>query len=81
MHAVPFGCFASAGHAGVEPVQFSARSHSPPLARHTVAADLKPLAGQASLDPSQLSLTSQSPAADRHSVPAGAFASPGQAAT
>src|SRR5439155_730936 len=74
------GCVASAGHAALEPVQVSARSHTPAAARHTVLAGWKTSAGQAALVPSQVSVTSQTPAAARHTVPAAAFASAGQAA-
>jgi len=80
VQAVPFPLTASAGHVALEPVQFSATSHSPAAARHAVVADLKPSAGQLLLDPSQLSARSQIPAAARHCVPAGTFASLGQAA-
>src|SRR5439155_193204 len=41
VHAVPLACFASAGHAALEPVQVSARSHAPAAARHTVLAGWK----------------------------------------
>src|SRR5207244_10867262 len=46
---VPLGCFASGGQVVLDPVQVSARSHSPAAARHTVVEDLKASAGQASL--------------------------------
>src|SRR5205823_13806512 len=80
LQAVPLACFASAGHAALEPVQLSARSHAPAATRHTVLAGWKASAGQAALVPSQVSGTSQTPAAARHTVPAAAFASAGQAA-
>src|SRR5207244_1620679 len=38
VHAVPAGCFASAGHVALVPVQLSATSHSPAAARQTVPA-------------------------------------------
>src|SRR6266404_2411970 len=47
VHAVPLCCFASVGHAALEPVQLSATSHSPPAARHTVLEGWKASAGQA----------------------------------
>src|SRR5204863_400443 len=41
VHAVPDGLFASAGQLAAVPVQWSAGSHSPAEARHTVLDDLK----------------------------------------
>src|SRR5207247_3596238 len=46
VHAVPEGLFASAGQLGPFPGQFSAGSHSPAEARHTVLDGLKASAGQ-----------------------------------
>src|SRR2546430_7868167 len=46
---------ASAGHAALDPVQFSATSHTPPDDRHTVADDTNEFAGQLALDPMQFS--------------------------
>src|SRR3989441_9201988 len=70
MHAVPLACLASAGHAALEPVQVSAKSHAPAAARHTVLAGWKVSPGQPVLVPSQVSAASQVPAAGRHTVPA-----------
>src|SRR5436309_447105 len=69
-HAVPAGLLASAGQVAVEPVQFSAGSHSPAEPRQTVVAGSKASAGQTVLVPVQLSSTSQSPAAGRQTAPA-----------
>jgi hypothetical protein len=52
----------------VEPVQFSATSQSPALARHSVDEGLKASAGQVAVEPVQFSATSQSPAAERQTV-------------
>src|SRR5439155_1324713 len=41
VHAVPAGSLASAGHVALEPVQFSAGSHSPPDGRQTAVAGWK----------------------------------------
>ena len=60
----------AAGQVAVDPVQVSARSHSPAVPRHSWLAGSNALAGQTVLVPSQLSATSQSPALARHSVPA-----------
>ena len=68
VHAVPAGCFASAGQLGPFPGQFSAGSHSPAEARQTVDDGLKASAGHAALDPVQVSATSHAPAAARHTV-------------
>ena len=70
VHAVPAGSLASAGHVAVDPVQFSAGSHSPAEARQTVVDGLKTSAGQVLLVPVQVSSRSQSPAAGRQTVPA-----------
>src|SRR5207244_4327638 len=64
------GWKASAGHAALDPVQFSAASHVPAEARHTVLEGLKASVGQTVLEPVQLSSTSHTPAAARHTVPA-----------
>ena len=60
----------SAGHAELAPVQFSATSHTPAEARHTVALDAKPSLGHAVLEPVHVSATSHTPAEARHTVPA-----------
>src|SRR5439155_371174 len=62
VHAVPDGVFASAGHAGPVPGQFSAGSHSPADARQTVLAGSKASFGHVVLVPVQVSSTSQAPA-------------------
>src|SRR5439155_930995 len=59
---------ASAGHAAPDPVQFSATSHGPAEARHTVLEDWKASAGHAALDPVQVSATSHAPADARQTV-------------
>src|SRR5437773_1955174 len=66
----PLAVQASAGHAALDPVQFSAASHVPAEVRHTVLEGLKASAGQTVLEPVQLSSTSHTPAAARHTVPA-----------
>src|SRR5947199_364563 len=38
VHPVPAGCFASAGHVALVPVQVSATSHTPPAARQMAPA-------------------------------------------
>src|SRR5439155_1096999 len=68
--AAPAGTFPSAGHAGPVPVQFSAASHSPAEARHTVKLDRKASGGQALLVPSHVSSTSHGPATGRQTAPA-----------
>jgi hypothetical protein len=70
VHAVPADFFASAGQATPVPVQFSARSHSPPAARQTVLDEAKPSGGQTLLVPVQVSATSQTPAEARQTAPA-----------
>jgi hypothetical protein len=65
--------FASAGHAALVPVQFSALSHSPADPRHTVVAALNVSAGHAPLVPVQVSALSQTPAEERHVVPDATF--------
>src|SRR5207249_3568286 len=62
VHAVPLGCFASAGQLGPLPVQLSASSHSPAAARQTVLEDAKPSAGHVVLVPVHVSATSHAPA-------------------
>src|SRR5436309_1987810 len=70
VHAVPAGSLASAGHVAVDPVQFSAGSHSPADARQSAEDGRKTSAGQVLLVPVQVSSRSQSPAAGRQTVPA-----------
>src|SRR5439155_1198051 len=70
VHAVPAAVFASAGQLALVPVQWSAGSHSPAEARHTVLDDLNASAGQTVLEPVQVSSTSQKPAAARQTAPA-----------
>src|SRR5438046_2610848 len=70
VHAVPAALFASAGQLALDPVQFSAGSHSPPDGRQTVLGGSKASAGQTVLVPVQFSSTSQPPAAARQTVPA-----------
>jgi len=65
--------FASAGHAALDPVQFSAVSQTPAAARQTVVEDAKPSAGHAPLVPVHVSATSQVPAEGRHVVPDATF--------
>jgi hypothetical protein len=71
VQAVPFDFLVSAGQAAEEPVQVSARSHSPAAARQTVVDEAKPSAGQVMDVPLQVSATSQDPADARHTVPLG----------
>ncbi len=52
-------------------MQLSATSHTPPDARHTVAADAKPSAGQSAPAPVQLSAASHVLTAVRHTVVVG----------
>src|SRR5262245_40691289 len=80
LQLVPFGAFASAGHAVDEPVQVSAMSQGLAGGRHTVLADARTSAGHAGLVPVQLSATSHTPAAGRQSVPEAARTSAGQVA-
>src|SRR5438874_899990 len=70
VHAVPDGVFASAGHAGPVPGQFSAGSHSPADARQTVLAGSKASFGHVVLVPVQVSSTSHAPADPRQTEPA-----------
>src|SRR6185503_884212 len=66
----------SAGHAALDPVQFSARSHVEAEGRQTVLAGSSASGGHALPTPSQLSATSQMPADERQT--AVLFASAGQ---
>ncbi len=68
VQVVPAGTLSSVGHAALDPVQFSVRSHSPPDARQIVVLGSNPSAGHAPLVPVQLSATSQMPATGRHTV-------------
>jgi hypothetical protein len=70
VHVVPLDFFASDGHAALEPVQLSARSHSPASARQMTLEGSKASAGQTMLVPVQVSATSQMPAAARQVAPA-----------
>src|SRR5439155_1151805 len=70
VHAVPDGVFASAGHVGPLPGQFSAGSHSPADARQTVLAGSKASFGHVVLVPVQVSSTSHAPADPRQTEPA-----------
>ena len=79
VHAVPLACFASPGHAAFVPVQLSATSHSPAVARQTVVVGRKLSAGQLTLVPVHVSATSHTPAAARHAVVVGSNASAGHA--
>ena len=64
------GSLASPGHAALDPVQFSAGSHSPADERQVKVDGLKASFGQVLLDPVQSSSRSQSPADARQTVPA-----------
>ena len=79
VHAVPLACFASPGHPALVPVQLSATSHSPAVARQTVVVGRKLSAGQLVLVPVHISATSHTPAAGRHTVVVGSSASAGHA--
>ena len=70
VQAVPLVFLASAGQVAEEPVQLSARSHSPAAERQTVEAARNPSAGHVVVVPVQVSATSQVPADARHTVPA-----------
>jgi hypothetical protein len=74
----PEGCLASAGHAVLVPVQFSATSHTPAEARHTVLEGCLASAGQAALVPVHISATSHTPADARHCTVLAAYPSVGQ---
>src|SRR5207247_7347 len=69
VQAVPLGCFASAGQLGPLPGQFSAWSHSPAAARHSVVEEAKASAGHVELVPVHVSATSHAPADARHTAP------------
>src|SRR5439155_512065 len=70
VQAVPLAFTASAGQVALLPVQFSATSHSPAAARHTVLDGSKASAGQSLPVPLQVSATSQTPAEGRQTAPA-----------
>src|SRR5437899_3237476 len=70
VHAVPLACLASAGQLALEPVQVSARSHSPTTARHTVLAGWKASRAEERSVGTQLGAPWQTPAAAQHTVPA-----------
>src|SRR5437667_361243 len=78
VQAVPAGCFASAGQTVLDPVQVSARSHSPAVGRH-VAPAFPAGCWQASLEPSHASVLHGLPSSV-HPVPAALFASAGRRA-
>ena len=61
-HGVSLAAFASVGHVGLAPSQFSATSQAPTAGRHTVDAGRNASGGQAALVPEQISATSQRPA-------------------
>src|SRR5436853_208319 len=65
---VPCDFIASAGHAAVEPVQFSATSQTPAALRQTVEPGLNAFAGQSFPVPLHDSGRSQPPAAERHTA-------------
>jgi hypothetical protein len=77
---VPDPAAASAGHAALDPVQFSATSHAPDAERQTVVDATNASAGQLALDPVQLSATSQVPALERQTKLDGRSVSAGQVA-
>src|SRR5207244_1027049 len=58
----------SVGQVALDPVQFSATSHTPAEARHSVVAGLKSSTGQVALAPVQFSATSHTPAEARQTV-------------
>jgi hypothetical protein len=60
--------FASAGHAALEPVQFSAGSQTPADARHSNELGRNASAGHALFTPSQLSAGSHTPALARQTA-------------
>ena len=64
----------------LDPVQFSATSHTPAAARHSVPELATPSTGQAVLDPVQVSATSHTPAEPRQTVVLNAKPSAGQLA-
>ena len=62
VHAVPFDFFTSGGQVAPVPVQFSARSHSPPARRQVKVEDWKLSLGHVCpATPEQFSATSQVP--------------------
>jgi hypothetical protein len=63
VHDVPLDFLASAGHTPLDPVQLSARSHSPGAVRQTVAADKK-TSTQVFAVPRQWSVPSHVPPCD-----------------
>jgi hypothetical protein len=65
---VPAEKNASPGQMALDPVQVSATSHSPALARHVNDEGRKVSPGQVALDPEQVSATSHPPALGRHST-------------
>ena len=67
-HGAPFALIMLAGHAALDPVQFSATSQGPAEARQTVDDDEKLFAGQFGPVPVQLSATSHGPADARQTV-------------
>jgi hypothetical protein len=71
--------FASAGHVGDAPVQFSAVSHTPAEERQTVLDDATESPGHTDELPVQFSATSQTLTALRHTVLDDAKSSGGQA--
>src|SRR5262249_25561702 len=77
-HPVVTVARASAGQAQELPVQFSATSHCPAEARHTVLENTKASAGHAALVPVQFSARSQTPVVERQTVVEGAKASTAQ---
>src|SRR5205823_3627276 len=68
-HTVPERVLASAGQAGLVPVQVSATSQVPADARQTLPVATKTSDGQLVLTPSHASATSQTPTARRQSTP------------
>src|SRR5439155_109959 len=70
VHAVPAGCFASAGQLGPFPGQFSTSEERRAGTEQTVDDGLKASAGHVVLVPVQVSATSHAPAAARQTVPA-----------
>jgi hypothetical protein len=78
VHAVAFALKPSEGQLADEPVQVSASSHSPAVARHTVPDAARPSAGQVFDDPEHFSSASQAEVAARQTVVLGCLASVGQ---
>ena len=71
MQPVPLAVKPLGGHAAAKPVQFSAGSQVPVVARQTVAELMNVSAGQPPAPPVQVSVRSQGPALTRQTVPAG----------